>query len=359
MPKSYTSQVIDKNNLKTKEILSQLPPYCTGFLNSIFDKTEPRTRTIYVSDIRTFFYFLSQTNPALQGMEIMDIPVSVLGQLTREDILEYLRWLEQYTVNGKVWTNGRQGKKRKLAALREFYAYLTLKKEYFDNNPTLKVDMPIIKEKDIEILEDIDKGAIFEVLQAEYEEAKRESENVVEGAAYKRKRVAPALRCRDIAITFFLLGTGVRLSELVGIDISDIKFDTARVNITRKGGKKDHIYMSDEVAEKVYDYILNYRDIIGANEEASDALFISSKHCRMSGRSVERIVKKYADKALGTNNGIHPHIYRKTYGTRYYDETHDIYATAAVLGHSSIETTKKHYARPRESAKLDMKNIGV
>ena len=139
----------------------------------------------------------------------------------------------------------------------------------------------------------------------------------------------------------------MRISELVGIDIDDLNFLSNEVRITRKGGNQDVLVFGDEVRTALLDYMLK-RETMTACDGHENAFFLSLQHKRMSVRSVEILVKKYA-KIAAPLKKISPHKLRSTYGTMLYNETGDIYLVADVLGHRDVNTTKKHYAAIAEN----------
>ena len=162
-------------------------------------------------------------------------------------------------------------------------------------------------------------------------------------------------KIRDVALLTLLLGTGIRVSECVGIDINDINFDEGALKIRRKGGYETVLYFGDEVEIALLDYLEEREQIIPA-EGHENALFLSLQNRRMAVRSVEKLVKKYAMIAAPLKKKISPHKLRSTFGTSLYQETGDIYLVADVLGHADVNTTRKHYAamsdqRKREAAK--------
>ena len=159
---------------------------------------------------------------------------------------------------------------------------------------------------------------------------------------------------RDLALMTLLLGTGIRVSECVGLDINDVDFKNNGIKIHRKGGQEVIVYFGDEVAEALLDY-MEEREQMHPVEGHTNALFLSLQNKRLSVRSVENLVKKYSKLVTNLKN-ITPHKLRSTYGTNLYQETGDIYLVADVLGHKDVNTTKKHYAaledeRRRKAAK--------
>ena len=146
-------------------------------------------------------------------------------------------------------------------------------------------------------------------------------------------------------MTFFralLLGTGIRVSECVGLDIEDVDFKNNGIKVLRKGGNEMFVYFGDEVAEALKKYI-EVRAGITPVAGHEHALFYSAQRKRINVKTVENLVKKYASQVTTTKK-ITPHKLRSTYGTTLYQETGDIYLVADVLGHKDVNTTKKHYA---------------
>ena len=150
-------------------------------------------------------------------------------------------------------------------------------------------------------------------------------------------------RTRDIAILTLLLGTGIRVSELVGLDIDDVDFKNDGITVTRKGGNQMVVYFGDEVRNALENYLETTRAATTTLSGHENALFLSTQRKRIGVQAVENMVKKYA-KQVTPNKKITPHKLRSTYGTNLYKETGDIYLVADVLGHKDVNTTKKHYA---------------
>ena len=161
-------------------------------------------------------------------------------------------------------------------------------------------------------------------------------------------------KTRDLALMTLLLGTGIRVSECVGLDLEDVDMRNNGIKIHRKGGAEVVVYFGEEVREALLAYMVE-RQKITAEDGSINALFLSLQNRRISVRSVENLVKKYA-KLVTSLKHITPHKLRSTYGTSLYRETGDIYLVADVLGHKDVNTTRKHYAaidddRRRNAAK--------
>ena len=326
---NYHEEQNRKNILKIREVLSTLPPFCKDFFRGIEEYTSTRTRLAYAYDLRVFFEFLHENNPECSNKEIIDYNIELLDQIKRDDILEYLSYMSYYQKDGKEISNEERGKKRKIASLRSFYKYF-YENEKISTNPASLVPVPKQHEKDIILLEPHEVAILLDQVEDGTKLTKKEQE-------YHKKT-----KFRDVAILTLLLGTGIRVSECVGLDITDVDFDANGIRILRKGGKEAVIYFGDEVEIALYDY-LEEREHIVPVEGHENALFLSLQNRRITVRSVEKLVKKYASRVT-TLKKITPHKLRSTYGTALYQETDDIYLVADVLGHNDVNTTRKHYA---------------
>lgn len=159
----------------------------------------------------------------------------------------------------------------------------------------------------------------------------------------QRKVYFEKTKNRDLAILTLLLGTGIRVSECVGLDISDVDFKNNGVKVTRKGGNEMVVYFGEEVENALKMYLYTTRKSTTTLPGHENALFLSTQRKRIGVQAVENMVKKYA-RQITPNKKITPHKLRSTYGTALYKETGDIYLVADVLGHKDVNTTKKHYA---------------
>lgn len=340
--KAYYEDVNIKNELKLREMLKKMPAFCKQFFIGIEPRTSSRTRLAYAYDLDTFFDYLKQNNPLLKTVDVTSLPLSILNQITPQDIEEYLFYLKYYEKDGVAHANDERGIKRKLASLRTFYRYL-YKNEMIENDPAIKVDMPKIHDKTIVRLDADEVALLLDVVES--------GENLTARQQIYHEKT----KKRDLAILTLLLGTGIRVSECVGLDLDDVDFKNNGIKIHRKGGAEVIVYFGDEVRQALLDYI-EERNQIEALDGSTNALFLSLKKSRINVRSVENLVKKYAKLVTSLKN-ITPHKLRSTYGTALYRETGDIYLVADVLGHKDVNTTKKHYAaieddRRRSAAKF-------
>lgn len=339
---TYHEQKDVENILRLREVLTTMPPFCRDYFRAIDTTTTTKTRISYAYDIRIFFQFLLDENPAFKDYKMTDFTVDVLDQIKALDLEEYQEYLKVYQAGDKTETNGERGLKRKISALRSFYAYF-YKREMIETNPTVLIDVPKIHDKSI-IRLDTDEVALL----LDYIEHCGDQLTGQKRVYYEKTKE------RDLAIVTLLLGTGIRVSECVGLDIEDVDFKNNGIKVTRKGGNEMVVYFGPEVEKALKRYI-EVRENIIPLEGHEHALFYSAQRRRIGVQAVENLVKKYASQ-ITTTKKITPHKLRSTYGTTLYQETGDIYLVADVLGHKDVNTTKKHYAaiddaRRRQAAK--------
>lgn len=330
---NYHDEQIKQNILKMRAVLETLPSFCKTFFRGIEEYTSARTRLAYAYDLRLFFEYLHENNPVCAKMDIKDFPITLLEDLTRQDIEEYLEHISLYHKEGKDISNAERGKSRKLAALRSFYNYF-YQSEMIKSNPASLVPMPKLHEKEIIRLEPNEVAILLDQVEDGTKLTKKELE-------YHKKT-----KVRDVALLTLLLGTGIRVSECVGLDIRDVNFDVCGIKIRRKGGYEAVVYFGDEVETALLDY-LEEREHIVPLEGHENALFLSLQNRRITVRAVENLVKKYSSRVT-TLKRITPHKLRSTYGTNLYQESGDIYLVADVLGHKDVNTTRKHYAAQQD-----------
>ncbi len=327
---TYHEQTDVENTLRLRDVLKTLPPFCRDFFRAIEPRTTTKTRISYVYDIRIFFQFLLEQNPAFRDWSIDAFTVDVLDQITAVDLEEYEEYLKVYQAGDKTETNGERGLKRKMSSLRSFYAYY-FKREMIHTNPTVLVDVPKIHQKSIIRLEADEVALLLDYI-----------EHGGDDLTGQKKVYYEKTKDRDLALVTLLLGTGVRVSECVGLDIEDVDFKNNGIKVTRKGGNEMVVYFGPEVEKALKNYLEVRKNIIPV-EGHEHALFYSTQRKRIGVQAVENLVKKYA-RQVTTTKKITPHKLRSTYGTALYQETGDIYLVADVLGHKDVNTTKKHYA---------------
>ncbi len=346
---NYHEQSLHNDTLKLRRLIQKLPPFTFEFFRGIEHTTSSKTRIAYAYDLNVFFTFITTQLQEFKDISIQSFPVKRLEDVTPDHIEYYLDYLSYYNDTSSSTndsslperSNKERAKLRKLASLRSFYNYY-YKKQKITFNPVVLVDLPKIHEKHIIRLEANEVADFLDIVESGDALTKKEKQ-------YHKKT-----KTRDLALITLLLGTGLRVSECVGLNIADIDFSKNGLRIIRKGGNEVIIYFGDEVADALKDYLQERKKII-PNSGHEDALFLSLQDRRLSVRSVQNLVKKYSKLVTSLKN-ISPHKLRSTYGTALYQETGDIYLVADVLGHQDVNTTKKHYAaiedeRRRKAAK--------
>ena len=339
---SYHEQEDIENTKRIRGILKELPPFCTDFFRGIEPRTSARTRLAYAYDLKTFFDFLKQANPELKSKKLRDLPLSLLDEIKLMDLEEYMEYLKCYSTEKREdLMNTERGIMRKVSTVKSFYNYF-YRTERIQNNPASLLQLPKIHEK--------------EIIRLDVDEVARFLDEVEDGECLTEKQKAyhAKTKLRDLAMMTLLLGTGLRVSECVGLNINDVDFRNGGLRIHRKGGTEVIVYFGAEVEYALQDY-LSEREHIVPEEGSEEALFLSMQRKRINVRSVEKMVKKYAQLVTPLKK-ITPHKLRSTYGTNLYRETGDIYLVADVLGHSDVNTTKKHYAALEDERRRSARN---
>ncbi len=339
--RNYHDQININNDLKLREMLKELPRFCMTFFRGIEYTTSSRTRIAYAYDLGVFFNYIKDTNPAYADIEINHFSIDILNKITVDDIEEYLDYLKVYSKNSSEHTNREKGIKRKLSSLKSFYNYFFCN-QIIEDNPAAKVRMPKLHES--------------EIIRLDSDEVVRLLDEVESGdnLTKSQKKYHDKTKLRDTALLPLLLGTGMRVSDCVGIDINDVDFKNSGIKVRRKGGYEAIVYFGDEVEIALLNY-LEYRNTIKPVAGHENALFLSLQNKRISVRSVENLVKKYSG-LITTLKHITPHKLRSTYGTNLYKETGDIYLVADVLGHKDVNTTRKHYAAIEDRRRYNARN---
>ena len=340
---SYHAQADIQRLNRLRALQKELPIACTDFFRSIAQTTSTLTRLAYAYDLRLFFQYLTSENPLFADVIPKLITDEQLNQIKMRDVDGYQEYLTQYYVTDEfsgdshVVQNHELGIMRKLCSLRSFFEYL-FKNERIDANIATLVSLPKLHDKPI--------------LRLEPDEMQKMLDTVAtgEGLTKAQQRYLNFTRTRDTAMLLLFLGTGIRVSECVGLNVEDLDFELNAFLVTRKGGDQSILYFPDQVADALQEYLAE-RAKIDPLPGHEDALFLSLQKRRMTQRAVENMVKKYALVAAPLKKRISPHKLRSTFGTNLYQETGDIYLVADVLGHSDVNTTRRHYAAMSDANK--------
>ena len=231
--KTYHEQAYIDNTLRLRDILNTMPAFAKDYFRAMEPTTSAKTRISYAYDIRVFFRFLIDNNPVYKNYTMNQFQIKDLELIEPVDIEEYQEYLKVYQNDDKRITNKERGLARKMSALRSFFGYF-FKRQIIAKNPTLLVDMPKLHDKAI-IRLDTDEVAML----LDYVE---QCGNKLTG---QRKVYYEKNKSRDLAIMTLLLGTGIRVSECVGLDIQDVDFKNNGIKVTRKGGNEMVVYFGD------------------------------------------------------------------------------------------------------------------
>lgn len=310
---------------KIGSYLADLPEYCYDFFTGMELSTSSLTRLNYAMDLSIFYDYISRY---VLNKDKANITLKDLDSLEARHIESYLSYLSYYTVGDKVFRNTENGKARKLASIRSFFRYL-FNHDLISKNVVGKVPTPKLHTKGIVRLEG---DEVEKLLDAVWEPSTFSA---------RQRNYNKNTKVRDNAIVTLFLGTGIRVSELVGLNVEDFDFQQNAFKVTRKGGNQTILYYPNDVKYALMEW-LSLRETLPIDENEK-AMFLSLQNRRICTRAVENIVRKFAYESTPLKK-ITPHKLRSTFGTNLYRETNDIYIVADILGHKDVNTTKKHYA---------------
>jgi len=338
---NYHEEQNRQNILRLREHLKVLPPFLGEFFRNKADYTSTRTRLGYAYDLKLFFNFLVNETRDFSANNMDNFVLDDLARVNADHIEEFMEYLSYYTTSrerqGAEYhvQNELEGKSRKLSAVRTMFTYF-YKKGKIAANPAELVATPPIKEKAKVYL---DANEIANLL---------DEADSGESLTKKQKDYHAHTRSRDVAILSLFAGTGIRISEAVGLNLEDIDIDSGCFKVVRKGGDEAILYFGDEVSEALGEY-LEHRLKISEKPGHERALFLSMQNRRITTRAVQNLVKKYSFLANSLKK-ITPHKLRTSFGTNMYRQTGDIYLVADLLGHKDVNTTRKSYADTKADA---------
>lgn len=322
---SYHDELDLKNQKKITEELLSFPNYINDFVISIENNSSSLTRLNYLCDLKVFFGYLSN----ILNKDIKNITINDINDIKARDIEHFLSHISYFEKDNKVHIYKEKGKARILSAIRSLFKYL-FKQDLILSNVVTKISTPKIHQKEIVRLDVDEVAKLLDQAESPTNLSNRE-------ISYNKRT-----KERDLAILSLFLGTGIRISECVGLNVKDINLDDNSFKITRKGGNEVVLYFPKEVKDALISW-LKVREDIETIDKEETALFLSLQRKRITPRAVENLVKKYTG-AVNPLKKVSPHKLRSTFGTNLYHETRDIYIVADVLGHKDVNTTKKHYA---------------
>ncbi len=300
--------------MKQEELFEMLPPIAVDFLNyySVIKNRSDLTITEYANDLLTFFRFLKIENgledkyTPFEKIDVKDVTESLISNVTLNDAYKYLAYCKNQRDNNE------RTRARKVASLRMFYKFLTVQKGIFKENPLQELDSPQIKKSLPKYL-------------------------TLEESLSLLKAVDGKNRERDYCIITLFLNCGMRLSELVSLNISDIRTNNTLV-VTGKGNKERTIYLNDACVDAINAY-LPVRPVDGVKDK--NALFISRNKKRISPKTIQCIVKNTLEKAGLGDRDLSTHKLRHTAATLMYQYGDvDVLAIKEILGHENLNTTQ-------------------
>ena len=288
--KNYNEQMNQNLILKLKTLQKDLPQFTEAFFRGIADSTQIKTRIAYAYDLKIFFYYLcTQNEKFIERSTTVDFYLQDLDIIKAEDLDKFSEFLNLYSIPNKndsskyrTYSNSENGKLRKLSSIRSFYNFY-YKKELISSNPAMLIDMPKLHDKSIIRLEVNEVADLLDAIDKGNE------------LTSKQKAYYAKTRLRDLAMISLFLGTGIRISECVGLNISDFNFKENSFIVTRKGGNQAILYYPDEVKRSLIEYLEKDRLKI---ESAYDknAMFLSLQKKRITSRAVENYAAIEEDK---------------------------------------------------------------
>ena len=282
----------------------------------------------YALDLSIFFKFMTRhfkidnSKNSIDEIDISSLDYDFVKKIQLTDIYEYLSYMNT------VKKNSAATRARKVACLRSYFKYMHGKAKYIDDNPTKELESPKLKQSLPNYLT--------------LDECKTLLDTVLKNSnGY-----------RDYAIITLFLNCGMRLSELVGINLTDIKNDT--LVVTGKGNKERTIYLNNACIQAIAKY-LKERPV--DNVKDKNALFLSSRNQRISNKTVQFLVKKYIQLAGLDTSRFSTHKLRHTAATLMYrDGNTDLRTLQEILGHEHLSTTQIYTHVNDEQQKSAMKN---
>lgn len=331
-------------------IEQELPSFCKTYFIGKEASLSASSAASYAYEFFAFFSYLCKNNAYFSKKGIKNITLEDLALLKTEDIEEYLHELRFHSSEGDSHTKESSNKEstitKNLSAISSLYTFF-IKRGHLSFNPTAAIERQKKQIRKPVVLDHTEQKKLFETI------------DFGSGMSERQQKFLEKNQSRDRAIFQVLLDTGVRVSELVGIDINDINFDEHYFTVHRKRNKIEDIYFSDYTQAVLLDYLSvrgNYHP-----PEAENALFLSSMGSspgrRISIRSVQLLTKKYITSSCPDRAAqITPHKMRSTFGTEMLAVTNDLELVSELLGHDSLNTTKI-YAQYNDKKKQQVRNV--
>ena len=300
--------------MKKEQFIYVFPSFAVDFLNyySVIKNRSDLTVIEYANDLATFFRFLkvirgiAPKDIPFEEIEVNDISLDMVASVSLSDAYMFLVYCKDNRGNNE------RTRARKATTLRNFYKFLTVQKKLIDENPLQELDSPKIKKSLPKYLTLDESVALLNAVDGKFKE-------------------------RDYCIITLFLNCGMRLSELVSLNLTDIRSNNTLV-VTGKGNKERTVYLNDACIDAINAY-LPFRPVDGVKDK--DALFISRQKTRISPKTVQYIVKSTLEKAGLSGRELSTHKLRHTAATLMYQHGDvDVLAIKEILGHESLSTTQ-------------------
>ncbi len=325
---------------------NEMPRYVAAYILEYYNGESVNTQVGYCIDIRVFLNYLRlAVFPELDS--IKDITADHLNRVTASDLISFKHYLKEYEVESvspsgrmvkRVYRNSPYGINRKMSAVRGLFIYL-YKTDQLSQNVTDKIDFAKLHQKIKKPLTTQETLALLDVIF--------HGENYYDG---RTKTEYLKRKLRDNALFLTYLGTGVRVSELVNLNIEQIDFDTSSFIVTRKGGDEQEIFMPPQVENAMWEYL--HENPAEEKPRETGPVFLSRNGRRITTASVESLLKNYCRTAGITHpDKTRPHALRRTFACRLLEDGIDIKMVAELMGHKNIEVTHRYYAQYNAKAR--------
>jgi len=324
-----------KNSEVLSNLVSALPPFCQGFYITRIHERSLLSRIGYARDAKAFLEWLSSKK--FDNKNTWEITASELGEVSPVDIDTYLLDYSSTHKDSSV--------SRSRCAISSLYKYLSSTLNLVPRNPADGAGK-------------VKRSKANFVIHLTLEEQKYLIGIIMSGTKLnnRQQKFHNKLRSRDVAIFTLFLDTGIRISELCGIDVGDIDLDDFSVIVRRKGGKIEKVFFSDECAIALSHYIAERNAYFPTSNGFTFPLFLTIAGNRISTREVQKLTKKYTDIAFPNKSvSISPHKLRSSFAMSFYGETGNLLALQKKLGHESIVSTNV-YAKATELESKALRN---
>jgi site-specific recombinase XerD len=321
--------------IKLNRTLADLPSFCRIYFFGTEQRLKPTTLDEQSLRIRKFFNFLHEKIDGFKHAKPTAYSFRELNAVNKNHIELYIEYLHNDNSNNSICNH--------LSTLKTFFTYFHQSNE-IAQNPFHGMCFQRRDTNGIGITS-LNPSEIKKLLTAVDSDYRRIN---------KKRKINEAYLVRDKTVLIMFLLTGIRLSELVGLDFGDIDLDNASFKVRRKGGRYDICYMTDELIRQLKIYFQYF-----PKTSPQEPIFTNICKRRLKTRSIQLMVEKHCN-AAGIKKKITPHKLRSTFGTNMYEKTRDIYIVADLLGHKDIRTTTKHYATIKEHIKREaLKDLHV